>query len=339
MRVESIGDIDAGRAGVRIRTLEVGVCGTDREICDGEFGVPPDGEERLVLGHELLGEVVEDGGGFAAGDLVTATVRRGCGLCAACAGSSPDACDTGLYTERGITRLHGFAREVVVEDAEHLVAIPKALGRFGVLAEPGSVCVRGIRHALTIGHRQVWRPGRALVLGTGAIGMLATYFLRLEGLEVWAAARRAPGASRSQLAAASGAHYVSTEQTPLQALRDDVGGFDLVIEAAGDAQLMLDVLGLLRRNGVGCLLGLDSRRRPVSIHGPLVGIDTVIQNRVVFGSVNARHDDWREAVRLLGQVRERWPDALDAMVGLRVGPDRFAEAFAFRGVKATLVFE
>ena len=102
---------------------------------------------------------------------------------------------------------------------------------------------------------------------------------------------------------------------------------------------MLDVLGLLRRNGVGCLLGLDARRRPVSIHGPLVGIDTVLENRVVFGSVGRPPRRLARAVRLLGQVRARWPDALEAMVGLRVGPDRFAEAFAFRGVKATLVFE
>jgi glucose 1-dehydrogenase len=324
---------------VRIRTLEIGVCGTDREICEGAFGAAPDGEDRLVLGHEFLGEVVQDGGGFAAGDLVTATVRRSCGLCEACAGSSPDSCDTGRYTERGITRLHGFAREVVVEEAEQLVAIPRSLGRFGVLAEPGSVCARGIRHAMTIGHRQPWRPARALVLGTGAIGMLATYFLALEGLEVWAAARSAPDTERAQLAQASGARYVSTEATSLQALRDEVGGFDVVVEAVGDAQIMLEVLGLLRRNGVGCLLGLDSDDRRVPIDAEVVGIDTVLENRVLFGSVNAHHDDWRQAVENLNRVRERWPDALDAMVGLRVSPDRFAEAFAFRGVKATLVFD
>jgi threonine dehydrogenase-like Zn-dependent dehydrogenase len=265
-------------------------------------------------------------------------VRRSCGRCAACAEDSPDACDTGAYTERGITRLHGFAREVMVEDPAQLVAIPTTLGRFGVLAEPASICARGIRHALHVGHRQVWRPRRALVIGSGAIGMLVTYFLRLDGLEVWTASRGAPGTPRAELVAASGARYVSTAQTPLEALRDDVGGFDLVIEAAGDAQLMLGVLGLLRRNGVGCLLGLDGRPRAVSIPGPVVGIDTVIENRVLLGSVNAHVRDWRTAVDRLEAVRRRWPEALEAMVGLRVPPDRFEEAFAFGGVKATLVF-
>jgi glucose 1-dehydrogenase len=328
---------EAAGPGVRVRTLEVGVCGTDREISEGAFGVPPDGERDLVLGLEFLGCVMEDGGGFSAGDLVTATVRRGCGHCEPCAAGGPDECDTGRYTERGITSLHGFAREVVLEDPAQLIAVPDTIGRLGVLAEPASICVRGIRHAMAIGHRQVWSPRRALVLGTGAIGLLTTYLLRLQGLDVWTAARSA-GGGKAELAAASGARYVATSETPLAALREEVGGFDLVIEAVGDAQVMLDVLGLLRRNGVGCLLGLDSRPRPVSIDGPVIGIDAVLENRVLAGSVNAHPEDWRAAVAGLEEIRGRWPDALEQMIGLRVAPDRFAEAFAFRGVKATLVF-
>ncbi len=108
-----------------LRALEVGVCGTDREISDGLFGVAPEGERRLVLGHELLGEVARDGHGYARGDLVTATVRRSCGRCAACAAGAPDACLTGDYSERGITRLDGFAAEFVAEHPDHLVAVPR----------------------------------------------------------------------------------------------------------------------------------------------------------------------------------------------------------------------
>jgi len=338
MRLE-IEDVSRKAAtGVRIRTLEVGVCGTDREISEGVFGVAPEGGDDLVLGHEFLGTVEADGAGFTAGDLVTATVRRGCGACAACAASSPDACATGRYTERGITALHGFAREVVVEDPAQLVRVPPGLGRLGVLAEPASVCVRGIRHARRVGERQAWAPRRALVIGAGAIGMLATHLLRLDGLEVWTAARDPAGSQRAGLVVASGARYVCTPDLPLAALREEVGGFDLVVEAAGDAQVMLDVLGLLRRNGVGCLLGLDARPRTVAIDGPVIGIDAVLENRVLLGSVNAHPDDWRAAVAALEEIRRRYPDALEAMVGLRVAPDRFAEAFAFDGVKATLVF-
>lgn len=213
---------------VLVRTLEVGVCGTDREISEGLFGVPARDGTPLVLGHELLGVVERDGDGFSRGDLVTATVRRSCEHCDACAEGAPDACLTGDYAERGITRLDGFAAEQVAESAEHLVVIPRALGRLGVLAEPASICARGLRHARLVGGRQPWRPARALVLGTGAIGMLATCFLRLDGLEVWTVGRALPGGPKAVLAEAVGARYESTAQGPVADLAAAVGGFDLV---------------------------------------------------------------------------------------------------------------
>jgi glucose 1-dehydrogenase len=337
-RVEPIDDPSPPPDGVRIRTVEVGVCGTDREITEGLYGQPPAGERDLVLGHEFIGEVIEDAGGFTAGDLVTATVRRSCGHCAACDQGSPDACATGDYTERGIMALHGFASELVVERPEHLVAVPASLGRLGVLAEPASICVRGIRHALTIGQRQVWTPKRALVIGAGAIGMLATYLLRLADFEVWTAARGDAQTEKGRLAAESGAEYVSTRETPLPDLAEAVGGFNLVVEASGNADVMLQVLALLGRNGVGCLLGLDSHPRPLSIDSTVIGVDAVLENRALFGSVNAHRSDWTGAVDRLVAIHDHWPDALDAMIGLRVAPDRFQEAFAYRGVKATLQF-
>jgi glucose 1-dehydrogenase len=328
-------DVEDGRVRegeVPVRPLEIGVCGTDREISEGHFGVAAEGE-HLVLGHELLGVVDRDGYGFSRGELVTATVRRSCGHCAACAEGSPDSCLTGDYSERGITRLHGFAREHFAEDPEQLIAIPDALGRIGVLAEPASVCARALRHARAIGVRQPWQLQRALVIGAGAVGTLATFMLRLDDVEVWTASLE----PRSELAIASGARYVSTAETSLPSLRDEVGGFDLVIEAAGDAQVMADALGLLRRSGIACLLGIDTRRQTVAMQGRVLALDTILENRVVFGSVNAQRRDWVAAVDALDAARRRWPDALASFVGLRVPLDRFQEAFDHRGSKATLV--
>ena len=320
--------------GVLLRVLEVGVCGTDREISEGLFGVAPAAETMLVLGHESLATVERDGHGFSKGDLVTATVRRSCRHCLACEEGAPDSCLTGDYSERGITRLDGFARELVSEDPAQLIPIPASLGRLGVLAEPTSICERAIRHARTIGGRQPWALERALVVGGGAIGVISTYLLRLAGIEVWTASLE-PG---NDFVTAAGARYVSTKETPLDALREEVGGFDLVISAVPDAQLMADSLGLLRRSGVACLLGIDGRTQRVSMDGPVLGVDAILENRVLFGSVNAHREDWLSAVDALDRARTRWPEELEAFVGRRVPPDRFAEAFAYRGVKATLVF-
>lgn len=327
--VAELPDVPAREGEVLVRTLEVGVCGTDREISEGLFGIAPKGEELLVLGHESLGVVERDGYGFSRGDLVTATVRRSCGRCIACANDSPDSCLTGDYSERGITRLHGFARERVAEDPAQLIAIPPALGRLGVLAEPTSICERALRHARTIGGRHPWQLERALVIGAGAIGMLTTYLLRLAGLEVWTASLE----PRNELVEASGARYVCTADTELS----ELGRFDVVVEAAGNAQLMAQTLGLLRRSGVACLLGLDPRKRTVELDGPVLGVDAVLENRVLFGSVNANRQDWVAAVEDLARARERWPAALEQFVALRVALPRFADAFAYRGAKATLV--
>ncbi len=326
-RVEDI-DEPSGD-GVLLRMLEVGVCGTDREISEGLFGVAPDGETHLVIGHESLAEVARDGHGFSKGDLVCATVRRSCGHCLACGEGAPDSCLTGDYSERGITRLDGFARELVLEEPDHLVPIPRSLGRLAVLAEPTSICTRGIRHALTIGARQPWEPKRALVTGAGAVGLLSTMLLRLEGFDVWLASLE----PSSAIAEALGAHYVSTKTTDLA----ELGPFDLVVEAAGSAQLMLDGLGLLGRSGVACLLGIDGRDGTSQIDTKVIGVDAVLENRVLFGSVNARRSDWVTGVEALDRARQKFPGALEELIGLRVPLDRFEDAFAFRGGKATLV--
>jgi len=330
-QVEDVPEPHAARGEVLLRVLEVGVCGTDREIAHGQFGVASSDGGTLVLGHEVLATVERDAAGFERGELVTATVRRSCGHCLSCGEGAPDSCLTGDYGERGITRLDGFARELVAEDATQLVRVPPALGRLGVLAEPTSICARALRHVHAIGGRQPWLLERALVLGAGAVGSLTTLLLRLEGVEVWVASLE----ERSAISEALGARYVSTAGLDLR----ELGSFDLVVEAAGDAQLAVDALGLLRRSGVACLIGIDGRDRRVELDGRVLSLDFVLGNRVVFGSVNAHRQDWQAAVDALDRARARWQDVLEEFVSLRVPLDRFADAFEHRGGKATLVLE
>src|SRR5262245_48866997 len=88
---------------VKVRILEVGVCGTDREICAFEYGTPPAGSDYLVIGHESLGEVVEVGTKVTRvkkGDLVVPMVRRPCTIdtCRACRSERQDFCYTGEFS-------------------------------------------------------------------------------------------------------------------------------------------------------------------------------------------------------------------------------------------------
>src|SRR5215210_6278043 len=93
------------------------------------------GQDRLVLGHELLGRVKEAGGGLEQGELVAGIVRRPDPVpCACCAKGEWDMCRNGEYTERGIKGLDGYGAELVTIEQDFAVPIPDALGHLGVLA-------------------------------------------------------------------------------------------------------------------------------------------------------------------------------------------------------------
>ena len=96
---------------VKLRMLDIGICGTDKEICTFAYGTPPAGSDYLVIGHEALGEVIEIGTAvtqLAPGDLVVPTVRRPCphAWCRSCRAGHQDFCETGDFTERGIKGAH-----------------------------------------------------------------------------------------------------------------------------------------------------------------------------------------------------------------------------------------
>src|SRR5690606_16587630 len=103
---------------IKLRVLQVGICGTDRDEVNGGRARAPEGAEELVLGHEVLGEVIRAGDEVERvrpGDPAVFTVRRGCGRCMPCGMGRPDMCLTGKVRERGILGLDGFQAEYVVD--------------------------------------------------------------------------------------------------------------------------------------------------------------------------------------------------------------------------------
>ncbi|WP_342750126.1 alcohol dehydrogenase catalytic domain-containing protein [Actinomadura meyerae] len=67
LAVTDVPDPEPGEGDLLVDGIAVGVCGTDREIAGGEYGTPPPGRDRLVIGHESLGRVREapSGSGFS----------------------------------------------------------------------------------------------------------------------------------------------------------------------------------------------------------------------------------------------------------------------------------
>ena len=172
---------------VLVRTTAIGVCGTDLEIIRGEYGWAPPGEDRLAIGHESLGEVMEapEGSGLAPGDLVVAIVRRPDPVpCPNCAVGEWDMCRNGKYTEWGIKEHHGYARERYRITPDFVVKVDPGLGVLGVLLEPTTVVAKAWDHIERIGARAHWDPTTVLITGAGPMGLLAALLGVQRGLDV-----------------------------------------------------------------------------------------------------------------------------------------------------------
>lgn len=296
---------------VQIRVLDVGVCGTDREIIEAKFGSAPAGSSELVIGHEVLGEVEQITGaalGLAVGDLVTATVRRGCG-CAQCAAGASDFCATLQYTERGIIGSHGFMTPRFVEAAEHLIPVPASLRSVGVLIEPTSVAEKAWRVASAVQSRiPKWSARTAIVFGAGPIGLLMTLVLRSRGIDVFTVARRPASESPAALiVAASGASYLSTRETDVAALKNHLPNIDLIVECSGSTAAVEAALPLLGINGVLVLLSVTGGTRTATLPLDQLNFDFVTGNKTMVGSVNSNAGDFRAAIADLETIERCWP--------------------------------
>jgi threonine dehydrogenase-like Zn-dependent dehydrogenase len=165
-RVEEVPEPSADGGTLLVQALAVGVCGTHLEIVSGDYGEPPPGKERLILGHESLGRVIEApaGSGFSAGHLVVGIVRRpDPAPCPNCAAGECDTCRNGLHTERGIKGWDGYCSERYRLEPAFVVRVVPHLGHLGVLLEPASV-VKAWEHVERIGSRAVWQLNKSLVL-------------------------------------------------------------------------------------------------------------------------------------------------------------------------------
>jgi glucose 1-dehydrogenase len=187
-RLEDVADPPPSDGAVLVRTLALGVCGTDREIVTGAYGWAPPGERRLVIGHESLGSVEEApaGCGVEAGDHVVGIVRRPDPVpCSACAAGEWDMCRNGLYTERGIKERHGYGAEFFRVEPDFVVKVDSALGIAAVLLEPTSIVAKAWDHTERIGRRaRSWQPRTLLVTGAGPIGLIAAMIGVQRGLDV-----------------------------------------------------------------------------------------------------------------------------------------------------------
>jgi threonine dehydrogenase-like Zn-dependent dehydrogenase len=323
---------------VLLRVLEVGICGTDREIASFLYGRPAEGADHFILGHEALAEVEAVGGAVKhlhPGQLVVPIVRLPCedADCYPCRAGRQDFCVTGRFRERGIAGADGFLVEKTVDDLENLIPLPDALRDVGVLVEPLTIVAKSFAQIRRFTDRLPWDPlhRRALVLGAGPVGLLGAMGAVVDGWETLVYSREPASGDRAALVKAFGARYVSAEDVEPRQLGTVSGPLHVVFEAAGHSPLAFATLEALGPNGIYVLTGIPGQRPPTPIDTDLLMRNIVLNNQLVVGTVNAGRADYAEAIHLLEQFMGVFPQATRQLITGRFPIDQVPALLSGRG--------
>lgn len=292
-----------GEALVRVRSC--GICGSDLHFYHG--GLPP---PAVCPGHEISGEVADVGGEVAdlrPGDRVAVEPLVVCGRCPFCRVG-----DYQLCTHLGIVgnMVDGGFASFIRMPASALFRLPAAVDfEVGALTEPLAVSVHGVRLAGT-------RMGdRVLVLGAGTIGLMAVAAARAAGAtEVWVTARYPQQAAAARVLGATRVFEGAAGAVELGAAADE-HPIDAVIETVGGAADTLnDALGLVRRGGTICVLGVFTAMP--ALNALLLLIKEVrVVGSMAYGRSGARAD-YDVALQLLAGAPETFRQVVTHRVPL-----------------------
>jgi glucose 1-dehydrogenase len=329
-RFEDIPEPDPASGSVVVEALAVGVCGTDVEITSGAYGWAPPGRERLVLGHESIGRVVEPGAsGLSIGDHIVGIVRRPDPIpCANCAVGEWDMCSNGGYTERGIKQIDGFMSDRWRIEPEYAVPVDKSLGLLGVLLEPTTVVAKAWEQILAIGRRTFWEPETVLVVGAGPIGLLAALLGVQHGFDVHVVDRVTAGPKPDLVRELGASYHTSIPDLGIQP--------HILLECTGVAELVLQSLGVVSPGAVICLTGVGTPMPLPASWNQSLSTYIVLNNLVVFGSVNANRRHYYRAAKALARADRAW---LDGLITRRVEPGQFESALERRPEDIKVVVE
>ena len=236
----------AGAGEVVLKIEAVGICGSDLHAFHGR---DPRRKPGLVLGHEFVGRIeASAASGFEPGMRFTGNPLITCGTCEYCAQGRNNLCSN--RTMVGMTRPGAFADFMSIPAAA-LVAIPQQMPAVvAALTEPAATAW----HAINLSQRALARPlheCRTLVIGGGAIGMLAALLLRRLG------ARQLAVTELNALRRASIEPHVGGEAIDPRAQPLPAAAFDYVLDAVGSIVTRQQSFAAIKPGGVIMHVGLQ----------------------------------------------------------------------------------
>ncbi|MBL8344405.1 MAG: alcohol dehydrogenase catalytic domain-containing protein [Rubrivivax sp.] len=231
---------------VVLKIEAVGICGSDMHAWHGH---DPRRQPGLVLGHEFVGAIAQSAApGFEPGTRWTGNPLITCGVCEYCVQGRNNLCSH--RTMVGMTRPGAYAEYMSIPAAS-LIAMPQDMpAAAAALTEPAATAW----HAINLSMRALVRPlheCRVLVIGGGAIGMLAALLLKHLGVRQLLVTEPNP-LRRQALQAAVGCEVADPRQQP-----PAESAFDYVMDAVGSKLTRPQAFASVKPGGVIMHIGLQ----------------------------------------------------------------------------------
>jgi len=263
-----------------VKIEAAGICGSDMHAYHGhdERRVPP-----LILGHELAGTVVDGG---LSGTRVAINPMLTCNRCRECLQGNPNRCQQRDLV--GLGRAGGYADLIAIE-TENLYPLADDLSAtHASLMEPAAVSL----HAVVMAEQALTRPvseSRALVIGGGAIGVLAALVLEQKGVRELVIAETNTARRKTLENISCGTIY-----DPLDSKIPVHDYFDLVVDAVGSGATRAHASQKVRAGGVISHIGLQDNEP---------GLDTrklTLQEISFIGHYTYTPTDLKAALNMIG---------------------------------------
>jgi len=269
---------------VVLRIDAVGICGSDMHAYHGH---DPRRNPGLVLGHEFAGTVVQSmHPSWQPGARVTGNPLITCGACEFCEQGRDNLCAN--RTMVGMTRPGAFAQAMSIP-GRCLIALPDNLGAVAAaLTEPAATAL----HAVHLSIKALVRPlneCRVLVLGGGAIGMLAALLLRHQGVE------QLEVAEVNALRRTSIEKHARCKSLDPRSVSAEGSAFDYVIDAVGSAITRQAALAAVKPGGVVMHIGLQDWASEIDMR------KLTLAEITLMGTYTYSHADLRATVALLAR--------------------------------------
>ncbi len=214
----------AAEGEVLVRVRACGIASSDLQLVRG---IRAPGRERVILGHEFVGEVVEattPAGEAWIGRRVVANLNAGCTRCLPCRDGKPWLCELTRDRALGMGLTDGALAEWVTISERALVEVPEGVDdEEAIFAHPLASALEA--SSLLEGPP----PQRVLVVGDGNLGLLTTLVLHAAGHTVSVLGRHM---SRRELLWRSGISFSGVAGAD-ETAGDPVSGAKLVTESYG----------------------------------------------------------------------------------------------------------